>query len=66
DPHVEVWSPGGVKITRADDLDGALATADVSVLLQNHQGYDLGHLADTARQLFDTKGATQDDRVERL
>jgi UDP-N-acetyl-D-glucosamine dehydrogenase len=66
DPHVQEWTPGGIPVTRADDLDAALATADVSVLLQNHTEYDVTHLAKTARRLFDTKGATDDPAVERL
>jgi nucleotide sugar dehydrogenase len=66
DPHVEEWTPSGVVVSRADDLDKALATADVSVLLQNHREYDLEHLAATSRRLFDTKGATDDPTVVRL
>ncbi|WP_208430698.1 nucleotide sugar dehydrogenase [Aeromicrobium yanjiei] len=66
DPHVESWTPGGVAVTRADDLDEALRTADVTVLLQNHRDYDLAHIAATARVLFDTKGATDAPGVERL
>jgi UDP-N-acetyl-D-glucosamine dehydrogenase len=66
DPHVQTWTPGDEPVTRADDLDAALRTADVSVLLQNHRAYDLDHLAATARRLFDTKGATDSPTVERL
>ncbi|AWB91128.1 nucleotide sugar dehydrogenase [Aeromicrobium chenweiae] len=66
DPRVESWAPGGVEVTRADDLDEALRTADVTVLLQNHREYDLEHIAATARTLFDTKGATDVPGVERL
>ena len=66
DPHVQTWMPGGEAVTRADDLDAALRTADVSVLLQNHRAYDLAHVASTARRLFDTKGATDSPAVERL
>ncbi|VXB53712.1 nucleotide sugar dehydrogenase [Aeromicrobium sp. 9AM] len=66
DPHVEEWTPNGVSVTRADDLDKALATADVSVLLQNHRDYDLASIAATAKKLFDTKGATDDEGVARL
>jgi nucleotide sugar dehydrogenase len=66
DPHVTEWTPGGVAVPRADDLDQALRTADVSVLLQNHRDYDLPHIASTAHKLFDTKGATDSPGVERL
>lgn len=66
DPHVETWTPTGEPIPRADDLDAALRTADVSVLLQNHRDYDLDAIAATARLLFDTKGATVDPKIARL
>jgi UDP-N-acetyl-D-glucosamine dehydrogenase len=66
DPHVEEWTPNGVSVTRADDLDKSLATADVTVLLQNHREYDLPAIAATAKKLFDTKGATNDPKVDRL
>ncbi|MEO6606102.1 MAG: nucleotide sugar dehydrogenase [Aeromicrobium sp.] len=66
DPHVEVWTPNGKQVTRADDLDAALASADISVLLQNHKDYDLDSIASTAKKLFDTKGATDNAAVSRL
>ncbi|MBC7630249.1 MAG: nucleotide sugar dehydrogenase [Flavobacterium sp.] len=66
DPHVEAWSPNGVTVTPAHDLDESLRTADVSVLLQNHKDYDLTAIAATAKCLFDTKGATDDPSVARL
>ncbi|KRC65959.1 UDP-N-acetyl-D-glucosamine dehydrogenase [Aeromicrobium sp. Root236] len=66
DPHVETWTPNGVSVTRADDLDEALRSADVSVLLQNHKQYDLDEIASAAKCLFDTKGATDDPKVARL
>jgi len=66
DPHVENWTPNGVSVTSAGDLAEALRTADVSVLLQNHKEYDLASIASTAKQLFDTKGATDDPSVSRL
>ena len=66
DPHVESWTPNGTSVTRADDLDEALRAADVSVLLQNHRDYNLDAIAETAHQLFDTKGATDDPGIARL
>ena len=66
DPHVQTWTPTVESIPRADDLDAALRTADVSVLLQNHRDYDLDAIAATARLLFDTKGATVDPKIARL
>lgn len=66
DPHVQTWTPNGVAVRRADDLDEALRAADVSVLLQNHHSYDLDAIAQTAHKLFDTKGASDHAGVERL
>ncbi|MGA8988014.1 nucleotide sugar dehydrogenase [Aeromicrobium sp.] len=66
DPHVDNWTPNGVSVTEAGDLDEALRTADVSVLLQNHKEYDLPAIASTAKCLFDTKGATDSPGVARL
>lgn len=66
DPHVQTWTPGGVDVPRADDLDQTLRTADLSVLLQNHRSYDLPHIASQAHRLFDTKGATDNPGVTRL
>jgi UDP-N-acetyl-D-glucosamine dehydrogenase len=66
DPHVETWTPDGAPVRRAVDLDEALRTADLSVLLQNHREYDLAHLSTTAGRLFDTKGVTDDPAVVRL
>ena len=60
------WSPNGVDVPRADDLDEALRRADVSVLLQKHRDYDLTAIAATAARLFDTTGATNDPSVTRL
>jgi len=66
DPHVTDWLVGGVSIERAEDLEGELAKADVSVLLQNHSSYDLDALAANARLLFDTRGKVRADGVARL
>ncbi|TXL62324.1 nucleotide sugar dehydrogenase [Aeromicrobium terrae] len=59
DPHVQEWSPNGVSVPRADDLNQAIAQADLAVLLQNHAEYDLEAIAKGAHLLFDTRGATQ-------
>ena len=66
DPHVTAWAPGGHHVPHVDDLDEALGNADLSVLLQNHIGYDLNAMAATARQFFDTRGATTDAAIHRL
>ena len=66
DPHVERWTPGGVEVRKVDDLEGALASSDVTVLLQNHSSYDVDAIAAQATLLFDTRGATRDASIPRL
>ena len=66
DPHVVTWRLGPESLTRADDLDSALARADIVVLLQNHSAYDLATIAAQAPRLFDTRGATSGPKVVRL
>ena len=53
--------------TRADDLDAAVAAADLTVLVQNHKSFDVEDLASKAQRFFDTRGVAADsDKVERL
>lgn len=66
DPHVVTWRLGTESLTCAEDLDAALARADLVVLLQNHSAYDLGAIAGQAARLFDTRGATSGPKVVRL
>jgi nucleotide sugar dehydrogenase len=56
DPHVPAWQVDGQDVPRAADLPAAVATADLVILLQPHQGYDLAQIAATARLLLDTRG----------
>jgi UDP-N-acetyl-D-glucosamine dehydrogenase len=56
DPYVPNWQVDGQAITRADDLDGALAAADLVILLQPHSSYDPAELTRAARLLLDTRG----------
>ena len=52
---------------RVDDLDAAVAAADLTVLVQNHKSFDFEALASTAQRFFDTRGVAEDsDKVERL
>ncbi|WP_033439987.1 nucleotide sugar dehydrogenase [Saccharothrix sp. NRRL B-16314] len=48
------------------DLDSALRTSDATVLLVAHSGYDLGHLARSARLLLDVTGSVPGGEVMRL
>jgi UDP-N-acetyl-D-glucosamine dehydrogenase len=56
DPYVPVWQVDEQAIPRAEDLDAALADADLVILLQVHHGYDPAQLARQARLLLDTRG----------
>jgi UDP-N-acetyl-D-glucosamine dehydrogenase len=56
DPHVPDWQVDGRPIARADDLDTALADADLVILLQAHREYEPAELAAAARLLLDTRG----------
>lgn len=56
DPSVDQWSVGHHRIDRpADYLEGA-GSADLTVLLQAHAGFDLEKLAEVSSILFDTRG----------
>ena len=56
DPYVPGWQVDGRSIPRADDLDAALAAADLVILLQAHSCYDPARLTEAARLLLDTRG----------
>src|SRR3984957_370938 len=57
DPHVGQWQVDDVTVPRADDLDAAVAAADLVILLQPHEAYDVARIAGSARLLLDTRGA---------
>jgi UDP-N-acetyl-D-glucosamine dehydrogenase len=56
DPRVAAWNVEGEQLKRVEDLDAALASCDVAVLLQTHAEYDLAALAATAPLVLDTRG----------
>jgi UDP-N-acetyl-D-glucosamine dehydrogenase len=56
DPYVPDWQVDGQAVSRADDLDAAVAAADLVILLQAHQAYDLARIAGAARLMLDTRG----------
>jgi len=56
DPYVPSWQVDGQDVPRAADLPAAVADADLVILLQAHQDYDLPGLAATARLVLDTRG----------
>jgi UDP-N-acetyl-D-glucosamine dehydrogenase len=56
DPYVPDWQVDGQAVPRAEDLEAAVAAADLVILLQSHQGYDPARIARTARLMLDTRG----------
>jgi len=66
DPRVTEWTVGGVGIGRAESAELAAASADLTILLQNHHEYSVDKLSILAKRFFDTTGATTSDSVERL
>ena len=67
DPFVEDWRALGGEIKRVDDPLAAAEDADLTILVQNHSGYDVAALADAARRLLDTRGVVPvNERVQRL
>lgn len=66
DPHVPDWRVHDRPVPRADSLYEAAASADLTVLLQNHRTYDLQGLAVKAQLLLDTRGTTPVGAAHRL
>lgn len=66
DPFVPEWTVDGAAVPGVEDLPAALASADVTILLQPHSTYDLGEIATQAKLLFDTKGKVEAGGAERL
>ncbi|WP_426562379.1 nucleotide sugar dehydrogenase [Angustibacter sp. McL0619] len=66
DPHVTEWQVTGLDAKRVDDLDAAVAEADLVVLLQNHSSYDVDALANGSRRFFDTRGVSTNGNAVRL
>ncbi len=56
DPFVTGWQVDGEAVRRDEDLEAALAGADLTILLQPHACYDPAGIARAARLLLDTRG----------
>ena len=56
DPFVPAWQVDGQPIPRTENLEAALATADLVILLQAHSCYDPARLIQEAGLLLDTRG----------
>ncbi|UFU07565.1 nucleotide sugar dehydrogenase [Ruania halotolerans] len=71
DPNVTTWHLGHDPATsrsleRVPDLDEAVRSADLVILVQNHSSYDLDSLTSAAHRFFDTRGVTTQPEVHRL
>jgi UDP-N-acetyl-D-glucosamine dehydrogenase len=66
DPCTDAEPAFRLAVRRVCDLDAALASADLTILLQDHAFYDPVRLSSVARSLFDTKGKVAGTRVELL
>lgn len=56
DPMVDTWSLESGAITRELDLHEAVKEVDLVIVLQAHQSYDLGRIAEEAAIMLDTRG----------
>ena len=67
DPLVKQFVVSGQEIPRVDDLYDSLADADICVLLQNHDEYEIDAMTAVAQRFLDTRGvANPSARVQRL
>lgn len=66
DPFVPEWGFSDKELVSEIDISQAASTADVVVLLQQHQSYDLDALSIISKRLFDTRGASRDSSAHRL
>ncbi|MFC6023708.1 nucleotide sugar dehydrogenase [Plantactinospora solaniradicis] len=66
DPYVTEWTALGENALRADDLEAAVAEADLVVLVQNHSTYSVDHLASLSKRFFDTRGVVTHPGAYRL
>ena len=66
DPYVQQWQLGESTLDVHADIDAAVASADVCVLLQNHRVYDVDALAAAATLFLDTRGVTSRSLAVRL
>jgi UDP-N-acetyl-D-glucosamine dehydrogenase len=66
DPYVQSWQANDLVVPRTDDLENAVAEADLVILVQNHAEYDTDQLAKLAKRFFDTRGVTTGEESHRL
>lgn len=56
DPMVKSWQIDGAELTCETDLDEAIGEADVVVLLQAHESYNLERISQESNIMLDTRG----------
>jgi UDP-N-acetyl-D-glucosamine dehydrogenase len=66
DPHVQAWSIDGTQVVRRDDAISAARDADLVILVQDHDSFDLEGICRVSTDLLDTRGRTSGPNVERL
>ncbi|QOD94939.1 nucleotide sugar dehydrogenase [Chryseoglobus sp. 28M-23] len=67
DPYVRVWNHTmGEPLESAPEAISAAREADICVLLQAHDEYDIAALTEASTLFFDTRGVTRDDAALRL
>jgi UDP-N-acetyl-D-glucosamine dehydrogenase len=74
DPYVSSWNvdsehgyhDGDTILDCVTDTYGAVADADIVVLLQNHKDFDLAKIMASAKLILDTRGVLSGDNVSRL
>jgi len=65
DPHVATLEVDGVEYADAGTADETLASADLAVILTDHQAFDYKSIAEHSKRIFDTRNATADVTAHR-
>lgn len=67
DPNVTHWHVNTSQtLDRVEDLDAAIAGADLVIMVQDHTEYDIDALAKASKRFFDTKGKVTTPGAHRL
>ena len=66
DPSVSSWSINGSLVSRHSDEEGALHSADITVLFQVHRSFDLALMSSSESFVLDTRGVLSGPSVNRI
>ena len=66
DPHVDTFTFNGQELIGEDDLEQALAMADIAVLVQAHDEIVESGALNRVGHILDTRGVLSGNNVERL